>query len=73
MPKFRVCYVDSVVRETVVDAASSKEAEKIVRAQVENCDHHHTCDAWNDKWHVEPYRRPPIVNRHCFECGEVRE
>ena len=72
MPKFRVTYVDSVLREAVVNAPSSEEAEVIVRAQMESADHHHTCDAWNDDWQIAPYRRAPLVDRHCFECGEVR-
>ena len=73
MPKFRVTYVDSVLRETVVEAPSSEEAETIARTQMENAEHHHTSDGWTDDWQVEPYRRPPLVNRHCFECGERRE
>ena len=73
MPKYRVTYVDSVLREAVVESASSAAAEEIVRAQMENAQHHHACDAWNDDWSVEACRRPPFVNRSCFECGENRE
>jgi len=73
MPKFRVSYTDSVLREAVVKAASKEQAEDIVRSQMEDGQHHHACDAWNDDWQVEPYRRPPLVNRSCFECGENRE
>jgi hypothetical protein len=40
---------------------------------MENGEHHHTSDGWTDDWEVEPYRRPPLVNRHCFECGDRRE
>lgn len=73
MPKFRVTYTDSVLREAVVNASSKQEAEAIVRSQMENAEHHHTSDGWTDDWEVQPYRRPPLVNRHCFECGEQRE
>jgi len=73
MPRFRVTYVDSVLREAVVDSVSPEAAEEAVRAQMENAEHHHACDAWNDDWQVEPYRRPPLVNRSCFECGDNRE
>lgn len=73
MPKFRVSYVDSVLREAVVEAASAEAAEEAVRAQMENAEHHHACDAWNDDWAVDPYRHAPVANRHCFECGEIRE
>ena len=73
MSKFRVTYVDSVLREAVVQAPSAEEAEQTVRSQMENAEHHHVSDGWTDDWHVEPYRRPPLVNRSCFECGENRE
>ena len=72
MPKFRVSYVDSVLREAVVEAVSAEEAEVAVRTQIENAEHHHACDAWNDDWTVEPYRHAPVVDRHCFECGSLR-
>jgi hypothetical protein len=73
MPKFRVTYVDSVLREAVVEAPTSEEAEATARTQMENAEHHHACDAWNDDWQVERYRRPPLVNRSCFECDELRD
>ena len=72
MLKFRVTYIDSVLREAVVEAPSSEEAEAIVRTEMEDAQHHHACDAWNDDWQIEPYRHAPLVNRSCFECGEVR-
>lgn len=73
MPRFRVTYVDSVLRETMVEVDSAEAAEEAARLQMENAQHHHACDAWNDDWAVEPYRDAPVVNRHCFECGEVRQ
>ena len=73
MPKFRVTYVDSVLRETVVEADSAEAAEEVARLQLENAEHHHVCDAWNNEWAVDPYRHAPVINRRCFECGEIRE
>jgi P2-related tail formation protein len=40
---------------------------------MEDAHHHHAVDAWNDDWCTEPYKRPPIVNHTCFECGETRD
>lgn len=73
MPKFLVTYVDSVLRETVVEADSAEAAEEVARLQMERAEHHHASDAWNDDWAVEPYRHAPVINRRCFECGEIRE
>ena len=73
MPKFRVTYVDSVLREAVVEADSAEAAEAAARLQLENAEHHHACDAWNDEWAVDPYRHAPLINRRCFECSEIRE
>ena len=72
MSKYRVTYVDSCLREAVVEASSPEAAEEAVRRQMEDAQHHHAVDAWNDDWQAEPYKRPPIVNRTCFECGETR-
>jgi hypothetical protein len=72
MARYRVTYVDSVLREVVLDAANGDEAEALARKQVDEAQHHHAVDAWNDDWQAEPYRRQPVVNRHCFECGEER-
>jgi hypothetical protein len=71
--EYRVTYVDSVLREVTVTASSEDEAIHLARAGLEAADHHHTCDAWNDDWQAEIHRHRPVVNRHCFECGEVRE
>ena len=73
MAKYRVTYVDSCLREAVVEAGSPKAAEESVRRQLEHAQHHHVIDDWNDDWCTEPYKRPPIVNRTCFECGETRD
>ena len=72
MARYHVTYVDSVLREVVLDAAGAEQAEELAREQLERAQHHHAVDAWNDEWHAEPYRRQPAVNRHCFECGEER-
>jgi len=73
MPKFIVTYVDSVLRETVVEADCAEAAEEVARLQLERAEHHHACDAWNDDWAVDPYRHTPVINRRCFECSEIRE
>lgn len=73
MPKYRVTYVDSCLREAVIQASSPEHAEKLASRQMENAQHHHIVDVWNDDWAVEPYKRPPLVNRRCWECGETRE
>jgi len=72
MPKFRVSYTDSVLREAVVEADSREQAEAIAQRQMEQGKHHHASDVWIDDWQVEPYRRPSPDNRYCFECGEKR-
>lgn len=72
MARYRVTYVDSVLREVVLDAENDDEAEALARKQVDEAQHHHAVDAWNDDWQAEPYRRQPVVNRRCFECGEER-
>ena len=69
MAKYRVTYVDSCLREAVVEAVSPEAAKESVRGQMEHAQHHHAIDAWC----TEPYKRPPIVNRTCFECGETRD
>jgi predicted secreted hydrolase len=72
MARYRVTYVDSVLREVILDAANAVEAEDLARKQLEEAQHHHAVDAWIDDWQAEPYRHQPVVNRHCFECGEER-
>ena len=72
MFKYRVTYVDSCLREAVVEASCPEAAEQSVRRQMEDAQHHHAVDAWNDDWCTEPYKRPPIVNRTCFECGKAK-
>lgn len=72
MSKYRVSYVDCCLREAVVEATCPEAAEQAVRLQMEDALHHHAVEDWNDAWHAEPYKWPPIVNRRCFECGELR-
>jgi len=73
MKKFRVTYVDSVLREAVIEARTANEAEEITRQQLDGAEHHHAIDAWNGDWQAEPYHRRSFVNSRCFECGERRE
>ena len=73
MSKYRITYVDSCLREAVVDASSPETAEEAVRQQMEHGEHHHAVDAWNDDWAAEPHQRRPVVNRTCFECGRDRD
>lgn len=65
---FRVSYVDTVVRETFVNARDENEAEDIVEGQIAQGDHHHMIDSYRDDTQAEPVtdisRRPM-----CFECG----
>lgn len=72
MPKYRVTYVESILREAVVHAQSPQEAEDRVLEQKELAEHHHAVDVWEDDWQAEEYKRAAVVNRHCFECGDVR-
>ena len=72
MTKYRVTYVDSVLRETVVEASTPEQAEDKARQEIDSAVHHHTADAWQDDWQAEPYKRPPVVNATCWECGERR-
>ena len=73
MSKYRVTYVDSCLREAVVDTDSPEAAEEAVRQQMETGEHHHAVDAWNDDWAAEPHKPHSLVNRTCFECGKERE
>jgi hypothetical protein len=68
MAKYRVTYVDSCGREAVVEASCREAAEQLVRRQMEDGQHHHGIDAWNDNWCTERSKRRPFVNRACFEC-----
>ena len=73
MKTYRVSYVESVLREVVVEGASEEHATDIARLQMENAEHHHAVDVWNTDWSAEPSVKGPLVNARCFECGEVRE
>lgn len=69
---YRVGYVDTVVRETFVNARDENDAEDIVEGQITARDHHHMIDAYRDDMQAEPVtdigRRPM-----CFECGGAGE
>ena len=73
MTPYRVTYVESISRETVVHARSDEHAIDVARLQIENAEHHHAFDVWNFDWSAEPLRKRPSVNSRCFECGAVRE
>lgn len=69
---YRISYVDTVVRETFVNACDENEAEDIVEAQIADARHHHAIDAYHDDVQAEAVdgigRRPT-----CFECGGSSE
>ena len=73
MPTYRVTYVDSVLCEAFVDAENGHKAEIIGRQQMENAEHHHAVDAWNDDWQAQPRAAAHVFNHCCFECGQGRE
>ena len=47
MKTYRVSYVESVLREVVVEGASEDHAIDVARLQMENAEHHHAVDVWN--------------------------
>lgn len=65
---FRVSYVDTVVRETFVEAATESQAEAIVEEQVHDGVHHHAIDTYHDDMQVLP--AGDGNRRRCFECGQ---
>ena len=73
MTSYRVSYVESVLREVVVNASCEPHAIDVARLQMEDAQHHHATDVWNANWFAEPADKRPVVNARCFECGEVRE
>jgi hypothetical protein len=72
MTKYRVTYVESILREAVVEAENPEVAEDFVLGQRECAEHHHAVDVWDDDWQVEEHLTTPVVNRSCFECGQTR-
>ena len=44
MTTYRVTYVDSVLRETIVKASTPEQAEDKVRSEIESATHHHAVD-----------------------------
>jgi hypothetical protein len=70
MPTFEVTYVDSVLRAAVVEAGTAEEAETLVREQMEQAEHHHAFDAWNDDWQAQLVSKQTDFSRRCFECGQ---
>ena len=73
MTTYRVTYVDSVLREAIVEAENPDQAETVVRQQMENVGHHHAVDAWNEDWQAQPRSASPILHPCCFECGQETE
>ena len=55
MTTYRVTYVDSVLRETIVKASTPEQAEDKARSEIESATHHHAVDVWQDDWHAEEY------------------
>ena len=73
MKPYCVTYVESILREVLVDAAGEEHALDVARLQMENAEHHHATDVWNSDWSAEPAPKSPLVNARCFECGELRK
>ena len=71
MPTFQVTYLDSVLRQAIVQAEDAERAEELVREQMEDAEHHHAVDAWTDDWQVEPLAHQLHYTRPCFECGKT--
>jgi len=67
---YRVSYVDTVVRETFVNACDENEAEDIVEAQIADADHHHAIDAYHDDVQAEAVAAIGR-SRTCVECGRT--
>ena len=72
MTTYRVTYVDSVLRETIVNAPTPEHAEDKARSEMESATHHHAVDVWQDDWHAEEYAPPDVSNQFCWECGQRR-
>ena len=73
MKPYCVTYVESILREVLVDAAGEEHALDVARLQMENAKHHHATDVWNSDWFAKPAEKRPLVNARCFECGELRK
>jgi len=72
MTTYRVTYVDSILRETIIEAATPEHAEDMARHEIELGKHHHSVDVWQDDWQAQEYDPPDNGNEYCWECGERR-
>lgn len=70
MPTFEVTYVHAVLCAAVVEPVSVEEAETLVREQMEQSEHHHAFDAWNDDWQAVLLTKQPNISHRCFDCGQ---
>ena len=68
MKKYTVTYVESVLREAVIEAKTAEAAEDLVRQQYLEAEHHHAVDVWSDDWQVHD-SKPSSWS--CFECGGI--
>ncbi len=72
MTKYRVSYVERILREVVIDAKNDQAAEDQAHQQQEAAEHHHAVDVRNDDWQVEANKASPRFNGYCLECGTPR-
>ncbi len=68
MTRYRVTYVDSILRVAFIDADSPESALEAATAETENAQHHHALDTWTDDWQAKPAQ--DLSARSCFECGK---
>lgn len=65
--RFRVSYVDIVVRETFIHATDEDHAYNIIEEQISNGTHHHAIDAYHEDIQAEV--ATVTLRPFCFECG----
>ncbi len=73
MTSYRVSYVESVLREVVVDVSCEPHAIGVARQQMDDAQHHHAADVWNSNWFAESAEKRAPVRERCFECGAKTE
>ena len=69
MPRYRVTYVESSLRECFIAADTRDEAIEKVRAEFENGQHHHMVDGWDDDWSAVLNAMANGKAKPCIECG----
>jgi len=72
MNKYRVTYIESILREVVIHAKTTEDAENMAHQQYLEAEHHHAVDVWNDDWQVNDCKPSSWPNLYCFECGAIR-